>query len=55
MDRKIYDQINTIHHDLAPMIFLYTAPSLSVTSAKLQGFKVLTTGNYRLEDCSFSS
>lgn len=53
--QKIYDQINTIHHDDAPMIFLYRTPSLSATSSKLQGFKVLPTGNYRLEECWFSS
>jgi peptide/nickel transport system substrate-binding protein len=53
--QKIYDQINRIHHDDAPMLFLYNTPSLSATSAKLQGFKVLATGNYHLEDCWFSS
>ena len=39
-----------MHHDDAPMIFLYRAPSLSLTSSKVQGFKVLPTGNYRLEE-----
>ncbi len=53
--QKLYDQVNTIHHDDAPMIFLYRQPSLSATSNKLQGFKVLPTGNYRLEECWFSS
>ena len=53
--QRLYGQIDAVHHDDAPMIFLYHAPSLSVTSAKLQGFKVLTTGNYRLEECWFSS
>jgi peptide/nickel transport system substrate-binding protein len=53
--QKIYDQINRMHHDDAPMIFLYHTPSLSATSNKLQGFKVLATGNYHLEDCWFSS
>lgn len=53
--QKIYDQINAIHHDDAPMIFLYRSPSLAVSSTKLQGFKVLPTGNYRLEECWFSS
>ncbi|MDB5059927.1 MAG: extracellular solute-binding protein family 5, partial [Chloroflexi bacterium] len=53
--QRIYDQINTIHHDDAPMIFLYRQGSLSLTSSKLQGFKVLPTGNYRIEQCWFSS
>jgi peptide/nickel transport system substrate-binding protein len=53
--QKLYDQINAIHHEEAPMIFLYRQPSLSVTSSKLQGFRVLTTGNYRLEECWFNS
>jgi peptide/nickel transport system substrate-binding protein len=53
--QKIYDQINTIHHDDAPMIFLYWATSLSVSSSKVQGFKVLPTGNFRVEQCWFSS
>jgi len=53
--QRIYSQIDVMHHDDAPMIFLYHSPSLSVSSAKVQGFKVLTTGNYRLEECWFSS
>jgi peptide/nickel transport system substrate-binding protein len=53
--QRLYDQINATQHEEAPMIFLYHQPSLSVTSSKLQGFKVLTTGNYRLEKCWFSS
>ncbi len=53
--QKIYDRINVMHHDDAPMVFLYWATSLSVTSSKVQGFKVLPTGNYRLEQCWFSS
>lgn len=53
--QALYDQINTIHHDDAPMIFLYRTPSLSVTGSKVQGFKVLPTGNYRLEEVWFSS
>jgi peptide/nickel transport system substrate-binding protein len=53
--QKIYDQMNTIHHDDAPMVFLYRQPSLSVSSSKVQGFRVLPTGNYRLEQCWFSS
>jgi hypothetical protein len=32
------------------MIFLGHAPSVTLTSAAVQGFKVLPTGNYRLEE-----
>jgi peptide/nickel transport system substrate-binding protein len=53
--QRIYDQMNAIHHDDAPMIFLYRTPSLSLTTSKVQGFRVLPTGNYRLEQCWFSS
>jgi peptide/nickel transport system substrate-binding protein len=53
--QKLYDQINKMYHEDAPMLFLYHTPSLSATSTKLQGFKVLATGNYHLEDCWFSS
>jgi len=53
--QKIYDQINTMHHDDAPMVFLYRTPSLTLSSTKVQGFKVLPTGNYRLEEVYFSS
>jgi peptide/nickel transport system substrate-binding protein len=53
--QKLYDQCNHMFHDDAPMIFLYQTPSLSVSSSKLQGFKVLATGNYRIEECYFSS
>lgn len=52
--QKLYDQINAIHHDLAPMIFLNHRPSVTASSAKVQGFKVLPTGNYRIEECWFS-
>jgi peptide/nickel transport system substrate-binding protein len=53
--QKLYDQCNHMFHDDAPMIFLYQTPSLSVSSSKLQGFKVLPTGNYRIENTYFSS
>jgi len=53
--QKLYDQINVMHHDDAPMIFLFRTPSLTATSSKVQGFQVLPTGNYRLEQCWFSS
>jgi hypothetical protein len=32
------------------MVFLYHAPSVTITSPRVQGFKVLPTGNYRLEE-----
>ena len=47
---QLYSQMDRIHHDDAPMIFLYHAPSVSLTSSTVQGFKVLPTGNYRLEE-----
>ncbi|HEY8286821.1 MAG TPA: ABC transporter substrate-binding protein [Chloroflexota bacterium] len=53
--QKLYDQANQIFHDDAPMIFLYRTPSLTLTSSKVQGFKVLPTGNYRIEEVYFSS
>jgi peptide/nickel transport system substrate-binding protein len=48
--QKIYAQLSRIHHDDAPMVFLYTSPSVTLTSPAVQGFKVLPTGNYRLEE-----
>lgn len=53
--QHLYDRLNQMHHDDAPMVFLYRTPSLSLTSSKVQGFKVLPTGNYRLEEVYFSS
>lgn len=53
--QALYDQLNRLYHDQAPMIFLYRQPSLSVSTSKVQGFKVLPTGNYRLEEVWFSS
>ncbi|HKC74167.1 MAG TPA: ABC transporter substrate-binding protein, partial [Chloroflexota bacterium] len=47
---QLYYQMDRIHHDDAPMIFLYRAPSVSLTSSAVHGFKVLPTGNYRLEE-----
>ena len=32
------------------MIFLGSARSITLTSAAVQGFRVLPTGNYRLEE-----
>jgi peptide/nickel transport system substrate-binding protein len=47
---QLYYQLDRIHHDDAPQIFLYHTPSLSLTTSAVQGFKVLPTGNYRLEE-----
>jgi peptide/nickel transport system substrate-binding protein len=51
----LYYQLDRLHHDDAPMIFLASGRSVTLTSAAVQGFKVLPTGNYRLEECWFSS
>jgi len=48
--QRIYSTLSRIHHDDAPMVFLYTTPSVSLTTPAVQGFKVLPTGNFRLED-----
>ena len=48
--QRLFYQIEQVHHDDAPFVFLYTAPSVTVTSSKVQGFKVLPTGCYRLEE-----
>jgi peptide/nickel transport system substrate-binding protein len=48
--QQLYYQLDRIHHDDAPMIFLYHAPSVTLTSAAVQSFTVLPTGNYRLEE-----
>jgi peptide/nickel transport system substrate-binding protein len=48
--QQLFYQMERIHHDDAPFVFLYTAPSVTVTSSKVQGFKVLPTGCYRLEE-----
>ena len=53
--QKLYDQINVIHHEDAPMIFLWRTPSLTATSTKVRGFQVLPTGNYRLEQVWLNS
>ena len=48
--QKIYAQLSRIHHDDAPLVFLYHKPSVTLLSPAVQGFKVLPTGNFRLED-----
>jgi peptide/nickel transport system substrate-binding protein len=52
---KIYSQLSRMHHDDAPLVFLYTQPSVSLTTPAVQGFKVLPTGNFRLEKVWLSS
>jgi peptide/nickel transport system substrate-binding protein len=52
---RLYHQLDRIHHDDAPMVFLGSAPSVALTSSAVQGFKVLPTGNYRLEECWLGS
>ncbi len=47
--QKIYAQLSRIHHDDAPLVFLYHKPSVTMLSPAVQGFKVLPTGNFRLE------
>jgi peptide/nickel transport system substrate-binding protein len=48
--RQLYYKIDRIHHDDAPMVFLGHAPSVTLTRSAVRGFKVLPTGNYRLEE-----
>lgn len=48
--QKIYAQLSRMHHDDAPMVFLYHAPSVALATTAVQGFKVLPTGNFRLEE-----
>jgi peptide/nickel transport system substrate-binding protein len=38
-----------LFHDDAPVIFLFTQPSLSLTRAAVHNFRALPTGNYRME------
>jgi peptide/nickel transport system substrate-binding protein len=44
----LYKQIQTIHTDDAPLIFLYYPTGGVVTISSVKNFKVLPTGNYRL-------
>ncbi len=48
--QKIYAQLSRIHHDDAPLVFLYHKPSVTLATPAVQGFKVLPTGNFRLEE-----
>jgi peptide/nickel transport system substrate-binding protein len=48
--QDLYNQIQKIHLDDAPYIFLYYPGGSAVSHAYVQGFKILPTGNYRLWD-----
>jgi len=48
--RGIYARLSRLHHDDAPLVFLCTQPSVTLTNPAVQGFKVLPTGNFRLEN-----
>lgn len=48
--QKLYYQMDRIHHDDAPFIFLYSIDNITLSSTKVQGFHPLPTGNYRLEE-----
>lgn len=46
--QDLYNKIQAIHLDDAPMIFLYYPGGSAVSHAYVQNFKILPTGNYRL-------
>jgi peptide/nickel transport system substrate-binding protein len=48
--QKLYYQAERIHHDDAPMIFLYSVSNVSLASSKIQGYHPLPTGNTRFEE-----
>jgi hypothetical protein len=39
-----------MNHDDAPLIFLYSISNITLSTAAVQGFHPLPTGNYRLEE-----
>ncbi|MGC4192306.1 MAG: ABC transporter substrate-binding protein [Thermomicrobiales bacterium] len=47
---EMYAQIQQLHSDDAPMIFLFYPTGGVATTSAIQNFKVLPTGNYRLWD-----
>jgi peptide/nickel transport system substrate-binding protein len=53
--QKLYYQVERIHHDDAPFIFLYSISNVSLASPKIQGYHPLPTGNYRLEEAWIQS
>jgi peptide/nickel transport system substrate-binding protein len=48
--QEMYNQIQAIHLDDAPFIFLFYPGGSAVSNAHIKGFKILPTGNYRLWD-----
>jgi peptide/nickel transport system substrate-binding protein len=50
MRQKLYYQMDRIHHDDAPFVFLYSTANITLNSTKVQGFHPLPTGNFRLEE-----
>lgn len=46
--QELYDQIQAIHLEDAPYIFLFYPGGSAVSHAYVKGFKILPTGNYRL-------
>ncbi|MCC7021356.1 MAG: ABC transporter substrate-binding protein [Thermomicrobiales bacterium] len=46
--QDLYNQIQKIHLDDAPFIFLYYPGGSAVSHAYVQNFRILPTGNYRL-------
>jgi peptide/nickel transport system substrate-binding protein len=46
--QDLYNQIQAMHLDDAPFIFLYYPGGSAVSNAHIKNFKILPTGNYRL-------
>jgi peptide/nickel transport system substrate-binding protein len=46
--QEMYDEMQAIHLDDAPVIFLYYPGGSAVSHAYVKSFKILPTGNYRL-------
>jgi ABC-type transport system substrate-binding protein len=44
----IYKEIQAMHLEAAPMIFLFYPQGGAVTTTSVKNFKILPTGNYRL-------
>ena len=53
--QKLYSQMDLIHHNDAPMIFLYSINNITLTSSAVQAFHPLPTGAYRLEEVWLNS
>jgi peptide/nickel transport system substrate-binding protein len=47
---KQFQEIEARVHDAAPFVFLYHAQATYASRANVEGFAVLPTSNYRLED-----